>query len=668
MGWRRYERPIGHLSLVICHLLRGVRVFLMGSLLFGGLLASIPLIVHLLHRQKVIPLEWGAMQFLMETPLTVRRRQRIDHWLLMLVRMAILLLLVAMLARPLVPRKGVATAPPVDVGIVIDHSLSMGRRAKGAPGAGTLYEAGVNAAEAVAKILPPSASVSVVLAEHMPRVVTPTPVSVKASLTGGPGGAWGQVLAQLRQIKPGSTDANIPEAVRTAVELVGHGKNVRKMVIVCSDDQRSNWQVGNDAVWKLALGDREGLAAAAAAVVPVYSLPLAVGTEGNISLSAIHVDPGFLGVHRPAVVTATVSNTGGGEVAAVPLRLVVDGRLAGRQQVGPLAAGQSTTARFDYYFPEAGSHWVRVESDAPDALAADNAVTAAVSVSPRLNVLVVDGRLTTGGNFPAAAYLTAAMQPVDPSIDPTVMVLPKVISVSDVSKERFDNYAVVVLNDVPRLPAAELQRLAAYGQKGNGLWIILGPRTEASFLQQVLSKSALMPSDVAAKPATALGAQPASIEVKEPENAALRVITSDQQNAFAGVAMREWWPVKGTGTPSAAGAVTGATGMHTVLATTTGDPFTTEMDLGTNGGRVVVWTSPLNGTWNFLHTAPVVVPLVQETLFRLASGNASGQLRQADAGQTLLWAGDLSPAVESAKLLLPDGTSKDLTLQLRGEK
>jgi hypothetical protein len=627
----------------------------MGSLLFGGLLAGIPVVVHLLHRQKTTPIEWGAMQFLLETPLTVRRRQRIDNWLLLLVRMGILLVLVAMLARPLVPRQGVATAPPVDVGIVIDHSLSMGRRGAGG---GTLFDGAVNAAEAVAKMLPPSASVSVVLAEHSPRTVTPTPVAVKASVTGGPGGAWGQVLAGLRQTKPGTTDANVAEAVRTAMELVAHGRNTRKMVLVCSDDQRTNWAIGDEGAWKLALGDREGAGAPGTpGVVPVYSLPLAVGSEGNLSVKAITVEPGFIGVHRPAVVSATVGNTGGGDLATAGLRLVVDGRVLGRQAVGPLTPGQSTAVRFDTFFPEAGSHWVRVESDVSDALAADNAVTAAVTVSPRLNVLVVDGRLTPSGNYSAAAYLDAAMQPVDPSIDPTAMVLPKVISVSEVEKERFEDYAVVVLNDVPRLPAGEIARLTDYAQKGNGLWVILGPRTEPSFVG-ALSKTALLPAEVGAKPVAVAEGQQAGIDVKEPENPAVAVITASEQNAFALVAMRQWWPVKPT--PTA--------GMHTVLATTTGDAIATEMDLGKSGGRVVVWTSPVNGTWNFLHTSPVVVPLVQETLFHLASGSAGDTVRQADAGQTLVWSGPLSPAVESAKALLPDGTSKPLTVQLRGEK
>ena len=41
--------------------------FLTGSLLFGLLAAAIPVVVHLLHRQRTTPVPWGAMQFLLES-------------------------------------------------------------------------------------------------------------------------------------------------------------------------------------------------------------------------------------------------------------------------------------------------------------------------------------------------------------------------------------------------------------------------------------------------------------------------------------------------------------------------------------------------------------------------------------------------------------------------
>src|SRR6185437_9103228 len=99
-------------------------MFLMSFILWGGLLAGIPILVHLLHRQKTTPIAWGAMQFLVETPLKLRRRQRVDHWLLMLLRILMVLALVVLLARPMVVGSAYSSSTPMDVAIVLDHSLS----------------------------------------------------------------------------------------------------------------------------------------------------------------------------------------------------------------------------------------------------------------------------------------------------------------------------------------------------------------------------------------------------------------------------------------------------------------------------------------------------------------------------------------------------------------
>ena len=40
--------------------------FLVMSMLVGLAAVSIPLIIHLLHRQRTTPVQWGAMHFLLE--------------------------------------------------------------------------------------------------------------------------------------------------------------------------------------------------------------------------------------------------------------------------------------------------------------------------------------------------------------------------------------------------------------------------------------------------------------------------------------------------------------------------------------------------------------------------------------------------------------------------
>jgi hypothetical protein len=275
-----------------------------------------------------------------------------------------------------------------------------------------------------------------------------------------------------------------------------------------------------------------------------------------------------------------------------------------------------------------------------------------------LPVLIIDGQRTSAGplaNYPAAAFLTAAMQPVE--TDAGTLVAPKVVSVANLGTVRLDDYPIVVLNDVPRLPAEMVGRLADYAQRGNGLWIILGGRTEESFLNGTLAKSPIFPAQASKAVSLAGDAAPVEIDIKEPENAALALVTAAQKNALAGANVRAWWPVRAGG------------GLRTILATTTGDPLVLEMDVGKSGGRVVVWTTSVSDvSWNNLPLVPNFVPLVNETLFHLASGQSQAQQRQFDAGAAIVWSGPATPTISSATLTAPDSSVKTLQPQLRGDK
>src|SRR5687768_12297449 len=112
--------------------------FLMPSLLIGVAAAAIPVVIHLLHRQRTRPVAWGAMQFLLESPIRFRRRRKVDHWLLLLARMALLGLLGFLLARPLLidgKYNPMSSDVATDIAVVLDHSLSTGRKATRSPGA-----------------------------------------------------------------------------------------------------------------------------------------------------------------------------------------------------------------------------------------------------------------------------------------------------------------------------------------------------------------------------------------------------------------------------------------------------------------------------------------------------------------------------------------------------
>ncbi len=115
--------------------------FLAPWLLGGLVLASAPIIIHLLNRRRYQLVEWGPMRYLKQTLRRNRRRVRLEQWLLLLLRTLAVLLLFLALAKPLLSGAAAALGQGLGGGrvshiVVIDDTLSMGLRG----GGGTAFE------------------------------------------------------------------------------------------------------------------------------------------------------------------------------------------------------------------------------------------------------------------------------------------------------------------------------------------------------------------------------------------------------------------------------------------------------------------------------------------------------------------------------------------------
>ena len=74
--------------------------FVNASLLLGGMLMAVPVILHLMMRQKPRPLVFPAIRFVQQRRESNRRTLRLRHWLLLLLRALLIVLLAAAIARP----------------------------------------------------------------------------------------------------------------------------------------------------------------------------------------------------------------------------------------------------------------------------------------------------------------------------------------------------------------------------------------------------------------------------------------------------------------------------------------------------------------------------------------------------------------------------------------
>ena len=101
--------------------------FLYPAFLLGALATAVPIVIHLIYRQRALVHRFPALRFLLLADKRTARKFRLHQWLLLLLRVLALLLLALILARPrLVGKTAHAAALPAQATIImVDNSLSM---------------------------------------------------------------------------------------------------------------------------------------------------------------------------------------------------------------------------------------------------------------------------------------------------------------------------------------------------------------------------------------------------------------------------------------------------------------------------------------------------------------------------------------------------------------
>ena len=100
--------------------------FIFGSFLWLLPLAAVPIIIHLLQRQRYVQVKFAATDFLRKAIQRVRRRVLLQDLLLLLLRTLAVVLMVLALARPSAHSQllDASRAPQLEI-VIIDASMSM---------------------------------------------------------------------------------------------------------------------------------------------------------------------------------------------------------------------------------------------------------------------------------------------------------------------------------------------------------------------------------------------------------------------------------------------------------------------------------------------------------------------------------------------------------------
>jgi hypothetical protein len=312
--------------------------FLHAYMLGGLALLGVPIVVHLIMRQKPRRLPFPAFRFLRQRSLVNRRRLRLQHLLLLLLRMLALAALCLALSQPrlFLPRAwadrlGLGGGRPTAVAFVFDVSHSMEYKAEGVS---RLDDARRLALERLHD-LPDGARVAVLdtgedeAAGEAGDEWIDTPEQVRARVNGlrlRPVKAplvrqLGRAFGLLADVKPDGGDA--PD----------------RRVYVFSDRTKSSWDA------------EEAKRLAAPAGVDVTYVDVGVDAPRDLSIDEVKVEPQVVPPGGRVQVRAEVRATGADFDAA--LLCQYDDKTEARKV--HLAAGQSKEFVFDLAAPPAGS-------------------------------------------------------------------------------------------------------------------------------------------------------------------------------------------------------------------------------------------------------------------------------------------------------------------------
>jgi hypothetical protein len=107
--------------------------FLHPWMLAGLVAAGIPILLHLLQRREPPTVVFPAVRYLIAATQEHQRRLKLQNWLLLILRTALIVLLVFAAAGPTVPARGAPGHAPSALVVVLDNSASSGAVVNGAP-------------------------------------------------------------------------------------------------------------------------------------------------------------------------------------------------------------------------------------------------------------------------------------------------------------------------------------------------------------------------------------------------------------------------------------------------------------------------------------------------------------------------------------------------------
>ncbi len=584
--------------------------------LIATLAGIIPVLIHMINRQKAVTMPFSTLRFLRVSVQRTRRRKRLHDVLLLLVRMAVLVLVAVGLARPAVTSlESFLSRANTAVVVVLDNSLSMGTQVQGQ----TRYDAATHAVEQLLNRLHDGDEVAL--------LPTSGPLSPAQEQLYHQQEVVRQALAECRL---SGERADLAARLRRAHELLEKADAPNKEIYVISDMQAVGWE---------GLKPTSESKDAPATKIPVVLIDVHQADVPNVAIRSVDLHGVVPVAGLPLPVNVEVFNAA--SVAQQKhVELMIDGV---REAISPaLSLEPNGIARhtFTVTLRRAGVHQGEVKLSGADGLAADDQRSFGLVVDPKIRVAIVKPRRHEIASLDESFYLEQALG-LDPRDGWAIQAT--ALTADALASEPLAEYAVIFCVNLSAQELASAARLRDYALNGGHLVWISGTNVdpaEYNALHAQLNEQLLpgpLDSVRSPPPEKPDGWNIASLDTEHP---ALKGL-GEPASLYQSVLVYKHIRFRDVAEPSA----------RVLARLNDGEPLLIERAIGS--GTVMMLGTGAHIDWTNLPIRPLFLPLLARLTFHFAGADSAGSQLIAGTPWTVPLEGERQPV--DVEITRPDG-------------
>ncbi|MEI7767270.1 MAG: VWA domain-containing protein [Phycisphaerae bacterium] len=619
----------------------------------GATATSIPIVIHLLNRRRFKIVVWAAMDFLLAAQKRNARRLQFQRFLLLLLRVLALLALAAAVAQLLLGAAGLAGilgAEQRAVVIVWDDSYSMGFTKPGQP---SNFDRSRKVLLDYMDTLGAADRVALLRASRGAE-----PIIGKATLDHK---ALRRAI-EAQEISDGGTD--LSAALDKAADLLAEvkGTTTFRQVLMVTDGSRSSLGMQNP---QTAVATAENLKKAVRKVREVAKLSvldLGENEQFNVGITALEATRPVAVAGAATELRVVVTNAYDTPQMGIPLTVQVNGVPIYNERIMRLEPGASKAVNVSLTPPNPGRIVVEARLNGHnDLLPADDVRRMILDVQKELPILVVDGSQGTTNSLRSSTFLQMALAPMIDAQSASVFSV-RVIGEFELPQMKVNPRAfpVLILTDTSVPDDNTAKTLKAYVNEGGYLIIFPGPGTKPELMNRVLGDNGmkLLPAGMG-QLAKVRATGDAVVGLKfDPMGYAHPILApfaaANRENANIGLNTVQTTDYVRLTLPN-------DNASQMILKYTDGAPAVVTRSVG--AGRVTLFASSADTSWNDFPAKPSFVPFVHELVYfglarePIGYNVAVGQPLQlpADVAPAGLWNGPANSKVNVTAVVDKDG-------------